>query len=290
MSVQTLHYLAPVKIGTTNLGGITATDDPLQNDIRDEPASGELTARIQALVSQKLTPSFTTQDIAAALAACGSVGVSLVTKPLKLYAQLGADDGRRASGTVHRMFTYQHGLLLPESLDCNHRGDCSLSYRGLVTYDGAHDPVVISENQALPTISGTTLWTLASVTLAGVPIPQLQNVRISFGIKAEGEGADSDIWDTKPSVSAIQPVISVTGSKSSALLALLGATGNTSIVFRERADGGTFSSHTLTLSGSGMANFTNLFKAATGKPGDVTLEARLKYDGVNNPIVVTQNW
>jgi len=284
-----LHYLAPLKIGTTNLGGITATDNPPNNDIRDEPSSGELTARIQALVGQRISPTFTTMDIATALAACGSTGVTLASKPLKLYAQLGSDDGRRAA-SGHRMFTYQHGLLLPESLDCNHRGDCSLSYRGLVTWDGTHDPVVITENQALPTITTTSLWTLSSVMLAGVAVPQLSSVRVSFGIRAESEGADSDIWDRIPSVSAIQPVISVTTTKSSALLPLQGATGSVSVVFRERADGGTFSGHTLTLSGSGMAYFTDLFRASGGKPGESTLEARLKYDGSNDPIVVTRNW
>lgn len=289
MGVQTLHYMSPVKIGATNLGGITATDNPPENEIRDEPSSGELTARIQALVGQRFSPTFTTQDIATALAACGSVGVTLAAKPLKLYAQLGSDDGRRAA-SGHRMFTYQHGLLLPESLDCNHRGDCSLSYRGLVTWDGTHDPVVISEDELLPAITETSLWTLSSVMLAGVPIPQVQSVRINFGIKAESEGADSDIWDTRPSVSAIQPVVSVTTSKSAPLLPLTGATGTVGVVFRERIDGGTFSDHELTLSGSGMANFSDLFRAGGDRPGESTLEARLKYNGVTDPIVISRNW
>jgi len=169
MGVQTLHYLAPVSIGTTNLGGITATDNGVDNEIRDEPSSGELTARIQALVRQGFQPTFSTQDIATALAACGSLGCSLATKALKTFAQAGSDDGRRAA-SGHIMFTYQHGLLLPQSLDCNHQGDCSLTYQAIVTWDGTHDPLVPTSGASLPAITGTSLWTLKSATLAGVPI------------------------------------------------------------------------------------------------------------------------
>jgi hypothetical protein len=125
------------------------------------------------------------------------------------------------------------------------------------------------------------------VTLAGLPITQVKSVRVNFGIKAEAEGSDSNIWATMPSVSSIQPVISVTSSKVSNLIDLLGDTGTFSLVYRQRADGGTFGSGRLTLSGSGMANFTKPFGANGNKSGETTLEARPKYDGVNDPIVVT---
>jgi hypothetical protein len=289
MGVQSLHYLAPVKIGNTGLGGITATDNPIRNEIRDEPSSGELTARIQALAGQGFDPSFTTQDIAAALAACGAMGCALAASPLNLYAQAGSDDGRRAAGG-HTMYTYQHGLLLPQSLECNHQGDCSLSYAAVVTWDGVHDPLVVSDGASLPAIDATSLWTLQSASLGGVAVPQLRSVRLNFGLKAEAEGADSDIWASRPSVSAIQPVITVTTTRISALLPLIGDSGTFSLVFREREEGGTFTAHTLTLSGSGLANFTKPFGARGNRPGEADLEARPKYDGANDPIIISRNW
>jgi len=289
MSVTTLHGLAPVKIGSAVIAGVTATDNGVNSDIRDEPSSGELAARIQALVGQKVAPSFTTQDIAAALAACGALGCSLATYPLKLFAQAYGDNGRRAA-SGHVQYHYQSGLLLPQSLDCNHQGDATLSYQGLVTWDGAHDPLVITTGATLPVITATSLWTLYTAVLGGVAIPQLKSVRINFGIKAETEGADSDIWDSKPSISAVQPVISVTSSKIAALLDLLGASGSCSLVFRERDDGGAFSGHELTLSGSGMTAFQKPFGASGNKPGECTIEARPKFDGVNDPITITPNW
>jgi len=289
MSVSTLHGLAPVKVGDTAIAGITATDNGVQSDIRDEPSSGELAARIQALVGQKVSPGFSTQDLAVALAACGALGCSLATYPLKLYAQAYGDDGRRAVNG-HVQYHYQHGLLLPQSLDCHHQADATLSYQGLVTWDGVHDPLVITTGASLPLISATSLWTLATVTLAGVAVPQVKSVRINFGIRAETEGADSDIWDSKPSISAVQPTIDVTGSRIAALLDLLGESGSCNVVFRERDDGGTFSGHTLTLAGSGMASFQKPFGASGNRPGETTLQARLKFDGTNDPITITRNW
>ena len=289
MSVTTLHGLAPVKIGNSVIAGITATDNGVNSDIRDEPSSGELAARIQALIGQKVIPTFTTQDIAVALAACGALGCALATYPLTLFAPAYGDDGRRAANG-HVQYHYQHGLLLPQSLDCTHQGDATLSYQGLVTWDGTHDPLVITAGASLPAISATSLWTLSTVVLAGVTIPQLKSVKINFGIKAETEGADSDIWDTKPSISAVQPTIDVTSSKVAALLDLLGESGSCSVVFRERDDGGTFSGHTLTLAGTGMASFTKPFGASGNKPGESTLQARPKFDGVNDPITITRNW
>jgi hypothetical protein len=287
MTVSTLHYLSPVVIGTTNLGGITATDNPLSNEIRDEPSSGELTARIQALVAQGIQPTFSTQDIGNALALCGSLGISLASRPLKIYAQAGSDDGRRASAG-HYQFTYSKGLLLPQSLDGNHQGDCSLSYMALVCWDGTNNPVVVSQVTNIPTITSDSRWTLSSATIAGLAIPQLKSVRIQFGIKAEAEGADSDVWASHPSISAIQPVISITSSKISGdILPLIGSTGTFSIEFRKRLSGGTFGTNTLTLSGSGMGNITKYFGASGNKAGEATFECRPMYDGTNDPIIIT---
>jgi len=120
-----------------------------------------------------------------------------------------------------------------------------------------------------------------------VTIPQIKSARVDFGINAESEGSDSDVWDTHPSVSAVQPKFSITSSRIAELLPLIGQTGAASLVFRRRADGGTFSSQTLTLSGSGMASFTQPFSASGNTPGESTIEARLKYDGVNDPITIT---
>jgi len=285
----TLHFLAPISIGSANIGGITAVDNGIDNEIRDEPASGELTARIQALVAQGFRPTFTTREIAAALAATGTISCSLAASPLKTFAQAGDDDGRRAA-TGHVQFHYQHGILVPQSLDCSHQGDCSISYQAIVTWDGTHDPLVISTSASLPAISAASLWTLKSATLGGVSIPQLQNVQIQFGVRAQGEGADSDIWATIASIAAVQPVVTVTASKIAALLPVIGATGTVSVTFRERADGGTFSGRELTLSGSGMAVFSKPFGANGGRHGDNSIEARLKYDGTHDPLVVTTSW
>jgi hypothetical protein len=286
--IQSLHYLAPVQIGGTGLGGITAADNGLENEIRAEPASGELTARIQALVKQGFQPTFTTHEIADSLSICGVLGCLLSTKNLVMYAQQGSDDGRRAA-SGHLSFTYARGLLYPQSLECNHQGDATINYGAAITWDGSHTPVVIGAG-ALPSITAASLWTLKSATLGGMSIPQLQSVRINFGLSVQVEGGDSDIWGSKVSITAVNPVISVTSNRIAEFFGVLGASGTASITLRERAEGGTFTDHELTLSGSGLATFSKPFGASGGKPGENAIEARPKYDGTHDPIVMTTNW
>lgn len=285
MGVTTLHGLAPVQIDTTAIGGITALDTGFDTEFTEEPSSGELTARIQAIHAQKFRPTFSTMDLYTVLTACGSLGVALATKNLNMYARkYSAGGGRDTTG--HLKYTYQHGLLLPVSIDCNHQGDASLSMQAVVTYDGENDPLVIAASASLPSITSDPRWTLGAVVLGGVSIPQIKNVRADFGIRADSEGSDSDVWDTHPSVSAVQPKFTVTSSRIAALIDVIGASGSANLVFRQRADGGTFGPATLTLSGSGLATFSKPFSASGNGPGELSIEARLKYDGVNDPIIV----
>jgi hypothetical protein len=284
---MSLHGLGPIQIGTTVLGGITTQADGLNNEVRGEPSSGELYSRVQVLAGQKFRPTFTTTDIGAALALCGTTGTAISsTASLKMFARKYATGGTRAA-SGHVGFTYQLGLLVPKSLDCNHQGDATLSYEAIILWDGTNDPVVVSTNATVPSVASESRWTLGAVTLGGVSIPQIKSIKVDFGIKAEPEGSGSALWDSEVGISEIAPKITPGTSDIDDLLPLLGDEGTFSAAFRERGDAGTFTGKTATLSGSGLALFEKHFSASGNKPGESSLIVHPKWDGTTDPMVIT---
>jgi len=295
-TVSALHVLGAVKIGAAVIGGITAQDHGLDTTIRKEATSGELQSRIQSIVAQKASPTFTTLDISTALTACGSLGLLLTSVgtpvALAMYAAAKAQ-GAAIAANGHKSYTYNNGLLIPKTLSCSHQGDAQLSYAALPIYDGVNGIVVVGENATLPTIAGDNRWTIKSVSLGGATIGaigQAVNVSIDFGIQAASEGALSDIYDSRTFISAIEPTITVTSTAIPALAALLGASGAASIILRKRVDGGTFATGAgseLTLAGTGLATFTKPFGASGNQRGEMSIQAHLKFDGTNAPITAT---
>jgi hypothetical protein len=286
-TVTSLHVHGVVQVGETVVGGITAVNNPVETTIREESTSGELATRIQAIVAQKFSPSFTTMDVATALGACGSLGALLATNPLTLFGRARNQD-LSVAGSGHTSYLYQNGLLIPTTLSAAHQGDASLSYSAVVTSDGLNAPLVISDSGVtIPELDHDERWALASATINGTPIPQLVNVSVAFGIQAGSEGADSDVYDSRTFVSAVSPKIDVTSTRISALLDLLGTDGAIAVVLRKRVDGGTFDATTLTLSGTGLATFTDPFNGSGPRRGQMTLRANLKYDGNSAPLGLT---
>ncbi len=288
-TVTSLHALGCVKIGETAIGGITAQSNPIETTIRKEATSGELAVRLQAIVAQKFAPTFTTMDIARALTACGSLGCLLSTKPLTLYGRARSPD-LSALSAGHLSFTYQGGLLIPETLSADHQGDATLSYKAIPIYDGTNAPLVISDaNVTIPGITTDSRWTLSSVTLGEVTIGQHVGLNIHFGIDAKSEGAQSDVYDSRTYVESVQPSVDFTSTRIAKLLDILGTSGAISITLRERKTGGTFTGATLVLAGTGLATFTDPFSASGNRRGQQTIRADLAYDGTNAPLGITHN-
>ena len=283
-----LHTTGPVKIGTNVIGGINDLGTNMGSQIKGEPSSGEIYARIMALYGQKPTVQFTAQDIQGALSACGPTGVSLATQALTLYgSKILAGGGIDTTG--HVSLSAALGILYPKTLNVAHQGDATIAYEAMLyNTDDAADPFTLTTAAALPTIGTYKKWTLGAVTLGGVSIEQGMNVSLDFGVRCFGEGADSNIRDQIVAIQSIEPRIMVSSSKNGKILDLAGKSGSCSIVLRDRAPGGTFGTSQITLTASrGLSMQDTPFQVSGHRPGEVSLSGHIYWDGTNAPITFT---
>jgi len=296
MGIVTRHGLYAAQIGATVLNGITAVDVKLGTQVRSEASSGEVYARHQAIVGQKSTGGFASRAIASALGLVGLAGASLadLSGGLKLFAQKRADGGTRTGGSAHRKFTFVKGLVYPTNLTLDHQGDAVVSYDVLPVYDGANDPVAVTDSVALPAITADSeRFGLGPFSMEGVATGQLSHLAINFGIAAKGEGADGEIWDTFSSIEQIAPSITLRGTDIT-----WWAAGNvptagkslshalTNFYLRKRAVGGTFIANNVAnhikFTACGLAVIDDGFTAG----GELSISIPLRYDGTNAPLLV----
>ncbi len=295
--ITNYYRLGPVSIGTaaapTVIGGITDIAGASGVEVMREPVSGELGVRTQTISAIKPTGGFTTHDIAAALGVCGSVGTSLFLpttpadqKLLKIYATKLDQDGRIASGAVHRVWTMRGGLLYPTRLSCQHRGNARLQYDALLCSDGTNSPVA-EGNAALPTAAANSLWTLSAVSLAGVGANDLQGVDVEFGIQVSSEGSNSETYDNQCVIDAILPRVTVSLSDPSAEVDLEGEEETEgTITFRKRDHNGIYTEDTLVLGFAGLAYPTQLFQAGQRGAATRAVVCDVEWDGTNTPFSV----
>lgn len=278
-----LHTSGPVTIGTTTLGGITSISSALGSQVKGEATSGEVMARVTSLLGQKPSMGFTTEDIKAALGACGPMGVSLATKNLVLYGSKLLSGGRLDT-SGHVSLTAPLGVLVPQQLSCSHQGNATISYQAHpLSVDDATDPWTLSTGAGLPT-PAPSLWTLFTATIGGVVIDQQTQVKIDFGLKVVTEGSSSNVRDQIATIRSIAPKISLTSSKQGKFLAYLGVQGAFSIVLRKRKQGGTFDTGSVTLSGNAYAFQETPFSASGQGTATIQLQADVTWDGTLDPI------
>jgi hypothetical protein len=284
-----LHTSGPVKIGTSVIGGITNVGSALGSQVRGEPTSGEVTARVMAILGLKPAADFSSEDIKAVLDACGPLGVSLSTSPLILFGSRVLPGGMIDSASDHVSLTAALGVMVPQTLQCSHQGNASISVQAHpVSADGSTIPWSLSTAATLPTVTQANLYTLQSATIAGVSIGQHTQISVNFGLGVRTEGQSSNVLDEIAAIRSILPTISLTSSKQGNLLgSLTGASGAFSIVLRQRAQGGIFGAGSVTLTGTCLGLQEVPFRASGQSAAQVQLQGHVEWDGTNAPITYT---
>lgn len=286
--------------GPVNMGSVVRQGLRIGNQVVQVPTSGEAFARFIALYGQKFSVMWEVLDLKTCLDACGVLG-TYVTSTIKtgvtLYAQKISEGGTRTAGATHDSWNIKEGYAYPSAITCEHQGDARLSYDLLPTWDGTNNPIVIAKDVALPSpITDALRYTIGPITLGGIVFDQVRRVSIGFGIAAQTEGADSDIWDGFSFVQSVIPSIRIDGVKkrwldSTAipLTGLLCTHANSSIIFRKRAIGGTFvlpaTAEHVKFTFAGLAVVPTIFESEGNAPGTVSIEIPISWDGTNNPLV-----
>lgn len=306
MSVSRLHTHYAVRLYTDAmgaavlLGGITQQAINTGTEVVGSPTSGEVYPRFMSVVGQKPSAAFTTKSIATALDNCGfsGLGIASATNPgLELFAYKHLAGSTRSGDSLHRKYTIRKGILVPQRLSVDHRGDATISYLALSVYDGSNDPLVLADTYTLPTgLTDAERFTLGPVSIGGVTLAQITGLEIDFGIRAETVGADSDIWDTLVSIHQTTPKIMLKGIDvewlKSANIPLIGKAAthaNTILYLRKRAAASTYvadgTAQHISMTAAGLAFIEQPMEASNGT-SQTSLVAPLYYDGTNDIMVI----
>ncbi|MEK6799382.1 MAG: hypothetical protein AABZ12_10485 [Planctomycetota bacterium] len=301
MPIGEIHGLSVVQFGTTVLNGIGSLRMATGTEVRSDPTSGEVYARHGHIAGQKIAAEFSSRDLVVALAQVPLTGKKIgdLSGGLTFYAGKHQSGGTRATGAAHRKYVFLDGIAYLTRLTAGHQADAELGLGAIAAFDGANDPVAMTENVSLPAgIADTDRFTLGPITIAGLALQQFRSLSVDFGVQAKSEGSESETWDRYTHIERIIPEITIRGVRldwlKTANVPLLGKApthANTAIYLRKRKVGGAYepdaSAVHVKLTAAGIATVETPVDAQGVDAAECELRMRCTYDGTNAPIVVT---
>lgn len=290
-----LYTLGAVQIGATVIGGITEQECEQGNTITREAASGEVYARLAAIISKDSEKTFATRSIATALAAIGTTGgnIDMLGGVVFYYRKLARGTVPTADAISH---TINDGIILPRSISVDNRGIAQIDFQVMIADDGVNDPIIVNASDTMPALGSENeqLFTLGTAKVANTTITKKKSVRVDFGLTGTREMADSDIEATFISLTGVLPVITIAGIDSTwaTSLGLAGAActhANSYVQFRKLLHGGSFvadgSAVHPKLTFAGIADITKVLGASQGRTAQSAIRVSATYDGTNSPLV-----
>lgn len=282
------------------IGGIESINISSQVEHKADPTSGEIYPRHQAIVAIKPVADFASYCLAQCLDVVPLTGKSIsdMATGVDLYGYAHAHGAGRAGANLHRKYTIADGMVIPDKITCDHRGDALMTCKILSTWDGTNSPVIEADLQSVPAAeSDDERFTIGKCVLGAVTIPDIRSWELDFGITANTEGADSDIYDTHVSIVECRPVLTLRGIDlewlKAANIPLVGKAGthaNTSVYLRKRlqtaagyvADG---TAEHIKYTIDGLLWIEDIYKAGKG-PAECSLKLAARFDGTNAPLVL----
>jgi hypothetical protein len=285
-----------VQHNTTVLAGLTQLDTQFGAEVRSDVGNGSLFPQFAVVTGVRPRLQFSSRAIDAVLAVTGTTGAAIATgATLKAYyAQLA--NGVPASGTVHTIYTFDRGLLVPRRLQCSHRQDATIDCEA-VTYssDGTTKPLIESTG-ALPTIVRDNIrHTLKSATVGELDLGCFTDISVDFGVQADTLGCKSDTYDKHLTMdNGITPVITITTLDTAVAIALEGMIGehaDTEIVLRQYDESGILfatgeDENDITISAHGVIT-RDSHSGSGNQRSQLTVRITCAWDGTNAPIVLS---
>lgn len=284
-----------VQHGSSVLAGLTGMDQQFGNEVRADVGIGSLFPQFAVVSGVRPRLQFNSRALAAVLAVTGTTGAEITTEtPLKAYWATLAN-GVPAAGSVHQIYTFDRGLLVPRRISCSHRQDATIDLEAITYSSNGTDKPLIESLGTLPVIPQDNLrHTLKSATIGGLDLGCLVDVSIDFGVNADSIGCKSDIYDKHISIDGgVTPSITITTLDTALAIALEGMVGthaNTSIVLRQYDPTGIlFASEAsdLTFTASGVLTRDN-HSGQGPQRSQLSVRLTCNWDGTNAPIAIAE--
>lgn len=293
--MPTRHFLAPVKLNGTTLGGIFSNKVGAVRDVFRRATDGSLHHTLQYDRKRSGAAEFKTVNIGAMLTLLNG---STDLPALKMNGTTGyqgyfakAADGlpEIASGTVHELATGIEGTVWMDSLDWSEGGDFEASLRGIFgSSNGTVEPLAYTQ-VAAPTIpTNTTAYDLTSATVANGAAVDVDSLSLRFDPKLGVKRHPGSVL-ARGVVSDGSPIdISCTvGIKDLSYLRSLtpaGVTTDFAFVLTKRANNGGLGSSTVTITLNGEWTLPEDGSASVGQDGSASVLILPSYDGSNKPV------
>lgn len=177
--------------------------------------SSVISPNFAALMEVRPLLSFTTSKLQTALDLCGLTGLQATsTNKLSLWFKKRASYAEYASGSTHRKFTVNNGLMVPRRLTARHGEPATIDYEihpiGDATNPAALvNPVVITVASLAAGAGMSQLFTLGPVKLDGTQLDSVQEVTIDFGIDVIRLGTNGQIFPEFCAIREKRPTIEV---------------------------------------------------------------------------------
>ena len=201
---HSMQFNGPQFGGLVTLGGVsqgTVNNNPevIQEFVDGSPFPSVVTCRSFA---QEAT--FTTMNVARAIELIG-LGSNCIEAGGTIdlyYGQIGPCNAGFLPGAVHKRIsigsaTENGGMIYFQNLNTDHRGDAQYSFQILPQFDGTNNPIVFTNNVALPVgpIDTQNRFTLGPLSVGGFDVIGKKSVNIEGGISVDRDAADSEIYD-----------------------------------------------------------------------------------------------
>ena len=309
---HSIRFVGPQFGGETVLGGVsqgTVSNNPevVQEFVDGNPFPSLVTCRSFAQEAV-----FTTMNVDTAIQLIG-LGVNCIEAGNQIelyYGQIDSCNATFIPGDVHKRITIGSatelgGMVFFQNLNTDHRGDSQYSFQILPQFDGANNPIVITNDVALPAgaIDNRNRFTLGPLSVGGFEVIGKKTVNVEGGNTIDRDAADSEVYDEFFSVNQSANKMTVSGILDNWFdtAAEIGLNGRTAIhtdsrfVLRKRLNGDPSGFHppasaehiVITISGKAVANViaehSDTNKASQG------FDIYCEHDGTNVPLIALIN-
>lgn len=293
---QTMYTLACMSINGTQINQVQEQGFDLGLGEIVQSSDGMIDPTYSAIMSAKPKFSFKTTDIAGILAIAAFSPVNITANVIAYYQQITAQ-GLRASGSVHRSATIAAGMVVLRRISTSQNASAVAEFDIIaLSADGLADAIVLANNVALPTLTGTAvMFTLGPLKIAATMYDGLQSFDMDIGLKDVTIMHSGLVYPTRAHCEQRLPHLRWKHNDAS-LIAILGQTGlaasGSCVQFLRK----------MTAQGTRVANITTQhigftitkgiykpLRLAGGNPKEQVIDLDLNpvYDGTNAIVAVS---
>lgn len=298
MTIATLHTLAPVTVQGTTINQITDINWSPGVQAIVHGASGSVENLFAAAGVVIPSVSFTTTDIAAALAAVTEDGGALTTVGGGLVAWYVTRTEGGSRETTGTKITFADGTIAPTVLSADQSG-ATLGYAAIArSTDGAISPIAYGTGTCPVVADPANFYVIGDCTINGAALTNVIDASVNFGIGLDARAGNGEIYPTFTGIVSRLPsmvihttlltYVATVGAGAGNIPAGIAPAGTSSVVLDKVAIGGGRTAAQVTVTAGAAEHHVYATTIGATHNGDAVVELVITpvWDGTNSPLIV----